>query len=134
MTSHLDMVDADPHVRRGQLWFGLLGGGAAWTLHLLLAYLAAEFGCVSGMDRHRLLGISSVAWIILIGSVLLAAAAAAATWMAHRAHQRLQRHTGPRDLDGYGPFMASAGRSTSALFLLVILVQTVPVFFYLQRC
>jgi hypothetical protein len=124
-----------PRVSRGALWFGLLGGGFAWLAHLISAYVIAEFGCISGLGERLGWGVTVVAWMVIGLSVLMLSIAAAATFVARRSRQRLaQEPVG--DLDDAGPefYMARAGFITSALFLFIILVESVPIFFYLKHC
>ncbi|MBI4345720.1 MAG: hypothetical protein HY553_02625 [Elusimicrobia bacterium] len=36
--------------RLAGLWFGVLGGLAAWTAHLILAFVVISIGCAEGRD------------------------------------------------------------------------------------
>jgi hypothetical protein len=117
---------------RAALWFGLLGGAAAWTLHLLLAYLIAEFGCVAEKDAIIWAGITKPAWMLLVMSAVMLAVAGAATWAAHLAGKHPGRHDAePPSVERY---MARTGVIMSGLFTFIILVQSIPAFFYLQSC
>lgn len=122
-------------VSRPSLWFGLLGGAAAWTIHLMFAYVAAEFGCVSRFSEHRYLGISSVAWMVLVLTAVTAIASAIATVVAYRSHRRLQGGANGSDPARLAESnTARAGILTSAIFTFVILFETIPIFFYLRDC
>ena len=58
-------------VSRGALWFGLFGGAIAWTVHLMFAYAAAEFGCIGRLGERGYLGITLVPHAgVAIGLVL----------------------------------------------------------------
>lgn len=114
------------------LWFGLLGGAIAWVLHLLLAYLIAEFGCVGGLGEVRFLGITAVAWLILAVSLLTLAGAVAATVVARRS-ERPPAHDDD-DVGSSEAMFARAGLIISAWFVLIILVETVPILYYLGSC
>jgi hypothetical protein len=119
---------------RRQLWFGLLGGALAWLIHFFAAYLLAEFGCVSGWGKKQWMGISAVAWLVLAMTLFMTLVGLAAAWSAWRAYLRLR--TGPSaEVALRGElYLAQAGALTSSIFVAAILFETIPVFFYLQRC
>lgn len=103
------------------LWFGVLAGPIAWTVHLLLSYALLPLACASGL-------------LILLHAVTLATAlvTAAAGFVAYRR----QSEPGTDDRGGvrgpstgYVRFMARSGVALSALFLFVILLEGLPVFF-----
>lgn len=132
-------VDANLVDRRGNgrylLWFALFGGGGAWLAHLLLAYLIAEFGCTSGGGHARLLGITAIAWTLLAVSLLTFVAASGATLVAY--FLRLRLAAAVRDEESARNnefFLAKTALITSALFSFIILVQSVPIFYYLSDC
>lgn len=118
---------------RAMLYLGLFGGAAAWALHLFLAQLVAEFGCVASWADRSAWGVTAVAWLTLAISVAMVLLAAAATVVAHRAdrHMRDAPASAGKDNDTY---LARLGLITSGLFLLVIAFQTLPIFFYLRDC
>lgn len=115
-------------------WFAFLGGGLAWTAHLLSIYAIGEFGCVSGVGDIFYMGISLVAWLILVVSFLLFAVAASASLIGYLDKRRDSSDThSPPEEEG-GRFLSSFGFMLSALFTLIILVETLPVFAYLDGC
>jgi hypothetical protein len=114
------------------LWFGLVGGGVAWVVHLLASYVIAEFGCVSGWGQEKHLGVTTMAWLLLGVSFLTAGWAGLATFMAYRNKQRLRPFESSEGSSAV--YMARAGCITSGIFLFVILVESVPIFFFLQSC
>ena len=62
------------------MWFGLLGGVAAWTLHLAIAYPLVYNGCALGLDQLS-------TWLLILTAVLGAVALIATitaffTWRA----------------------------------------------------
>lgn len=117
------------------LWFGLLGGAIAWTGHLLLAYLIAEFGCETGMDRRAWAGVMLPAWMLLGQSAAMLAAAAAATLAALACRRRLTAAGPPPDpRHATELLMANIGAIAGGVFTFIIIVQSVPIFFYLQSC
>jgi hypothetical protein len=125
----------DRRMTRSAIWFGVLGGAAAWTLHLLLAYLIAEFGCVSGRDAGAVAGIALPAFMLLVMSLLMLTMAVAAALAAGLTLRRLDKRG---DVGERRPAteraMARIGLFASALFAFIILVQSVPILFYLRGC
>jgi hypothetical protein len=115
-------------------WFAFLGAGVAWTAHLLSIYAIGEFGCVSGLDRLTYWGISAVAWLIMIVTVLCLLPAAAATLIAYRDKRRDAEIDPPPGQDEGGEYLSRFGFILSGLFTLIILVESLPVFAYLDGC
>lgn len=125
----------EPTVSRRSLWIGLFGGGGAWLVHLVAAYAIAEFGCVGRLRQQSFAGLNAVAWLIIAASVLTLLAAVASTWLAYRSEQRLC--AAPRSDEPVWVAereVARTGWITSGLFALVILVESLPIFYYLQDC
>jgi hypothetical protein len=136
MNAQPDASTVERRISPAKLWFGLLGGAFAWLAHLLVAYGVAEFGCVGGTDASQPLGISLVAWIVLALSALTFAVAAAAAIMAYHVGSQLARlESSPSVSVSEGKlYAAKAGWLTSGLFALVIAVETLPIFYFLQDC
>jgi hypothetical protein len=128
-----ERVGGEPPVGKATLWFGLLGGGVAWLAHLLLSYLIAEFGCMSGWGKETWLGVTTLAWLLLAVSFLTLLGAGLAVYVAFRSKQRLGR-SDPSEEPASAEYMARAGYITSGVFLFIILVESVPIFFFLQSC
>jgi hypothetical protein len=124
----------DPKTSRRALWFGMLGGGAAWLVHLVAAYAFAEFGCVGRLRQVSLAGLTAVAWLIIGVSVLTLLIAVASALTAYRSERRLRATQD--DLMGTAAEVevARTGWVTSGLFVLVILVESLPIFYYLKDC
>lgn len=118
---------------RFRLWFGVLGGAVAWTIHLLAAYAIAEFGCVSAFRDARFLGITGVAWAILALSVVTFVLAVGALLIARRSQRLLLAEIREKE-DEPEEFMARVGFITSVVFVAIIVAQTVPVLYYLRSC
>lgn len=131
MSSTVMDAPAPPGWRR---WFAFLGGGVAWTFHLLSIYAVGEFGCVSGMGRITYAGISAVAWMILIFSAAAFFIAAAAAFIGYRDSRRDKNQKAYSPEDDGGRFLSSFGFLLSSLFVLIIFVETLPVFAYLDGC
>lgn len=114
-------------------WFVFLGGGIAWLLHLLAVYAVGEFGCVAGWGDF--LGLSLVVWLILGLTIPLLAIAIAALVVGYRYEKRFATHE-IRGLEAQDPGVALVryGVVANGLFILTILGETVPVFFFLGGC
>lgn len=113
---------------RWRRWFAFLGGGVAWTLHLLGVYLIAEFTCVSGADHTRWLGTSVTAWAVLGLSLCLLLISLAATWIGRRdSRDATQTQTGEN-------YLSRVGWMLSGLFALIILFESLPMLYYLDGC
>ena len=121
-------------VSRRALWFGLLGGAIAWTFHLMLAYAAAEFGCVGQLGERSYQGLSMVAWLELALTSVATLAAGAATLVAYRSYRRLRSIEAKENTVAAEQHAAYAGLLTSGLFTFIILFESIPILYYLQRC
>jgi hypothetical protein len=118
------------------LWFGFLGGAFAWVIHLLSAYAIAEFGCISPFHQSELWGFSGIAWLIGAVSVVTLVVAFAAFFVARRSKLRFAGAIEARRLEAGDArvFLARSGVITSALFILIIVVESIPILFYLRGC
>ena len=121
-------------VNRALIWFVVLGGGTAWTLHLLLAYAVAEFGCLSGMGETRAVGLTLVAWMLLGVSVLASGLAGLAIVVSWRVSRRLRGVVGNDEGERATVFSVRLGLILNVVFAAVIVVQTIPIFYYLSKC
>ncbi len=120
--------------RTWRRWFAFLGGGVAWTFHLISIYAIGEFGCVGGWGRITYWGVSAVAWMIITVTVLSLAPAVAAMLVAYRDTRRDSRKKAASSDDEGGEYLSSFGLILSALFTLIIFVESLPVFGYLHGC
>lgn len=114
-------------------WFAFLGGGVAWTFHLLSIYAIGEFGCVSGFDRHMYAGLSGVAWLLIITSLMALTPAVAATIIGLRDARRDSRRE-PESVDDGERYLSSYGWPLNGLFVAIIFIESLPVFAYLDGC
>jgi hypothetical protein len=127
--------DHEHGVSRPLLWYGLLGGALAWLVHLLAAYLIAEFGCLTALRDMHFLGVTAVAWLAIAVSVVTFAVAVGATvaaWMVER-----QLPPGRREeLDPRGTELQVGWLAMlmSGLFAFIILVESVPIVYFLREC
>lgn len=121
-------------VSRRALWFGLLGGAAAWMLHLMSAYAASEFGCVGRLGDYRYWNISLVAWFVLGVTVFAALVSVTATAVAYGSHRRLSQAGAIDRYDAAEQSTAWTGFLTSGLFTVAIVFESIPILFYLRCC
>ncbi len=123
-----------------RLGFGLFGGAFAWLMHLVAASLIAEWGCVSGLHRYQFLGITAIAWAVIVLSVAAMLVAAAATWSVFRLHgqshqwARDEQNSSVYDRGGTERFLTRVGLWSSVLFVFIIAAQTYPIFYFLSDC
>jgi hypothetical protein len=123
-----------PCVSRRALWFGALGGGFAWLLHLMGAYAISEFGCRGGLNRASWLGVTTVAWLLAALSAATLIVAVISTLVARRCERRLEAARGDTTAPRGEAEVARAGWMASGLFSLVILVESIPIVYYLKHC
>jgi hypothetical protein len=121
------MIASTPSGDRSTLqsiWFALLGGHAAWTLHLLLGYFLVSLSCVPavGFQLFGMNGFLLLLLLLTLGTAVLALSATAVGW-------RTWRH----EESGWRGFLALTGMLLSSLFLATILLQGASLF-YLQPC
>lgn len=95
------------------LWFGALGGPAAWLIDLQIRYAIVEYVC----RNHA----GWIMWLVTLGTLALAVIAALVAF-AHRAAEEKRVR-----------FMALAGGAISTLFSLAIIAMAVPDLF-LRAC
>jgi hypothetical protein len=115
------------------LWFAVLGGAAAWTAHLLLAWGLEEIACSPVSAGPKVLGVSPTIWIGVLTAALAAVTVAAGVlaWRFWRETGTADpnRHIEPEGSDpepservrgGRTGFMALFGLAANGLFLLII--------------
>jgi hypothetical protein len=106
------------------LWFGVLGGPLAWTVHEVAAWLFVELTCTEGAPGF--LGLS-LNLITVLTTVVPLAFALASWWVAWRATRTLKRREAETDHAGTprrlprALFMAQLGAWMDALAILMIL-------------
>jgi hypothetical protein len=128
--------EQDRRVSRLAATFAFLGGGIAWFAHLLLVYLIGEFGCLLQWDRTQVMGISLVAFLSLIATVLMLGLAGLAILVSIRSARELPKQDGDAVVISTEntSFIARYSVIMNALFLFVILAQAIPIFYYLRTC
>ncbi|TLD71368.1 hypothetical protein FEM03_07505 [Phragmitibacter flavus] len=96
-------------------------------MQLLLLWVAAEFGCEGSWAKQGLGGVTGVAWLVVVASVILMAKV---VWII-RLSEQIERGGGDRETM---TFVARVGKTGNGLFLLVMMAQMVPVWFFLRDC
>jgi hypothetical protein len=114
------------------LGFGIVGGPCAWFGHLLATYIIAEFGCVGESQPELVAGITRVSWMLVGASVAMTLLGLLAVGVAYRG-MRVARGGGEQGQPG-SEFAGQAGLITSGLSVLVIIVESLPILYYLRDC
>jgi hypothetical protein len=102
------------------LWFGVLGGPAAWSLQLVVGYGLEEIACSSATAGDDLGGLGVEPMIATLTAVLAGVALAAAA-VSFRHYQAVSRGR-IEDPRGRVGFLALGGAIASALFLVIIVL------------
>jgi hypothetical protein len=108
------------------LWFGILAGPIAWSVEIILGYGVEEIACSAGSASEEIEGVG-VEPIIVLVTLFLGAVAAAACLIAFGCLRRLRASRG--GAGGRAEWMAIVGIATSAIFLVLILVNLFSVVF-----
>lgn len=119
-------------------WYGFLGGGVAWVIHLALAYVLVEIACKSdrldvawwGVPATTLLGLAITVWAALAA---LGAALTASARFAEDGRFDPVDDTGAHEVLGRRRFMAYVGIAMNGLFVIAILAGGLP-FVFLRAC
>jgi hypothetical protein len=101
------MKRTDTVSTQASLWFGLLAGPLAWTLHELLSYALVRLACANNLDF--------LLHVVTLGSL---AVAAAGVYIALRAYRTDTRED--------ARFLAGAGVLVSGLFMFTIVMEGIP--------
>jgi hypothetical protein len=109
------------------LWFGVLAGPAAWSVEIIVGYGVEEIACGTGTVGEEIEGIG-VEPIIVLLTLFLGAVTAAAGLLAFGCLRRLKASRSTA-AEGRAEWMAIAGIATSAIFLVLILVNLFSVVF-----
>jgi hypothetical protein len=134
MTADSALSKTPPVAPTWRRWFAFLAGGMAWTFHLLSIYAIGEFGCVSGWGKTMFWNVSAVAWMIILSSILLLIVATAAALTGYFDMRKDAKMTVAVPEDEGGVYLSRFGFIFNILFILIIIVETLPVFSYLGGC
>ncbi|SFE83214.1 hypothetical protein SAMN05216574_10698 [Blastococcus tunisiensis] len=110
------------------LWFGVLGGGVAWSLHTVVDWGLEETVCRSGHDEVLGLPLRPVLFVL---AVLFLAVSLLSTLASHVVWRRLRG--APADGDRAAlrrqraSFMALVGLVGNVLFTIMLVMSTVAV-------
>ena len=119
MTPASQSMPSSPVVRRAApwlLWFAVLGGATAWTVHLLVAWGLEEIACASGSRSSDVLGVPLAVGV-------------AALVVAWRLWRRTRAAGDGEVRVARASFMAVVGLWADALFTLGILYGAVALLF-----
>lgn len=113
------------------LWFGVLGGAAAWAIRLTFSYAIVAIGCDFGLTGPAAFGLTMLDMAALTVTAITALVSAVATFVSWRIWRRTRRgaweHSGgPVGRSGY---LAIFGVLMSGLFVIVILMEGSAVLF-----
>lgn len=117
---NVEGIGIEPGNKR--LWFIVLAPGAAWFTHLVVMYVLVPWTCAIGGQA-----------LMIGGSGLLAAVTVSAglvSWSLWRRMKQSARDNILQQMEGSRvSFMVFAGLLFSGLFLLAIILGTIPLFF-----
>lgn len=125
-----------------RMWLNLTGGGFAWTFHLMASAVVSEWGAIAGLGDRMILGVNLIAWAIIVITGLSLVAALWATWQSARLVRLLQNgNTQKNSVENREPsglryqsldaaYLMAVGFWANCVFLLVIVAQFLPVFYY----
>ena len=130
-------------VSSGLLWFGLVGGPAAWTVQTLVDLAVASHGCyprlfpleapVLSSLRAIVISVSLAALIVCITAGLAAIRSWSQTRHEHQSSSGAGEKHGPSAAlletgEGRTRFLALSGLMTSIVFTIAVLAHTVSIF------
>ncbi len=120
-------MDNEQRERPGPaLWFGLLGGAAAWAVQFLVGYLVTESMCVAASARGAEGVLTGSVVAVVVVSVAAFGMAVAATLAGRRVWQR-SKERGEKPSGGTG-WTGLAGMLLSGTFAFIIVAQVMPLF------
>jgi hypothetical protein len=116
--------------RRRVLWFALIGGGVAWILRFLVIWIISEFGCIGAQPAWSTgIGTAVVMMLASLPFIGLAGFATFLSWRIHRAPEESRS-----DLSETQRFFAKVGLIVNPLFVAIMLVESLPMFYFLNEC
>jgi hypothetical protein len=114
------------------LWFGLFGAPVAWSLQLLSSYALVAHGCYPDAEPMTMPVVPALETLVLgtgAAALVVALLAGGSAWRSWRATRH--EHEGGHEAlleagEGRTRFMALAGMLLSAVFVLGIVMNVVP--------
>jgi hypothetical protein len=114
------------------LWFGLFGAPVVWSLQLLTSYALVAHGCYPDAEPMTMPVVPGLRTLVLgtgAAALVVALLAGGSAWRSWRATQHA--HEGGHEAlleagEGRTRFMALAGMLLSAVFVLGIVMNVVP--------
>jgi hypothetical protein len=109
------------------VWYGVLGGAVAWTVHLLAGWGMDELACAAGSDHVSAVPLAQAVGLAVVIPALLTAGSLAVAVLVWRRTARAQP-TGP-DNPSYGRarMLATLGIWANLLFLAIIVLGGIAV-------
>jgi hypothetical protein len=125
----------DPAVSAGRLWFGALAGHFAWTAQLLLTYFVVSLACTRPPAPFQVAGIDGYQFLLFALTLVPAAVALFATWVAYQAWRaaRRNRQAEANGTLGWRGFLGLFGALLSGVFVATILLTGLSLL-YLSPC
>jgi len=119
------------------LWLGFLGTSILWFIGFLYAWVLAEFGCQGAPARITFMGATLVAWFQLVGRLFFISIAILLLRYVNRVIKKAS--SGQRAEAGFQDeslllFFARGGLIAGLILLAVIIVESIPIFFFLKSC
>lgn len=111
------------------LWFAFLGAAVAWFALLLVNYGLVEIECKSAAFAFTILGLPGLTALLLAVTVLMSVISVLAGLAGWRNQRNPEAELEGAAVTQRARFMARTGLYSTAVFLLVIIVTTLPVFF-----
>jgi hypothetical protein len=130
---------AEHRVALAALWFGLFGAPTIWSIQLMLNYALVAHACYPASEPLSAPVFGGLRGTVIAASVValaIALSAAATAWRSWSA-TRHEHHGGEEALlevgEGRTRFMALAGLLVSGLFILGVIMNSIPLFI-IQPC
>jgi hypothetical protein len=111
-----------------------LGTSILWFLAFIYSWALAEFGCQSTPADISWRGVGAVAWFQLGGRGILILANIGLIYYAYKVKSEYARQDQQNETAAMNFFLAKSGFIASLILLAVMLVETVPVFYFLNIC
>lgn len=117
------------------LWLGFLGTAILWFVGFLYAWSLAEFGCQMQLANIKFLNISLIAWLEFMGRFLLLMTGYFLLRYVYHGilHKERLQETELAE-DTVPVFLAKGGLIAGIFLMFVIVVESIPIFFFLKSC